>query len=1059
MAEFHNSTAATTPLRVGYVEFSPYVTIDDLGHPTGLAVQLVQEAAARSGVQLQWVAVDEAESALRSGQVDLYPILTVTAQRRDLYPSVPWWEISSSLLSLRDRPLRNPAAALGRRIAVLANRAYVASTVLPGADAIRMLSSPPMIADLCAGRIDGVLLDARLIYDALLDQPAGCAGRKLLVVPLPQTSLPMATFARTAPSPAVRRLFVAIEQAALDGTMTAIANRWFALPQQRYVQQRLAGRQRYLLGLLFAACVLLLIAFTFWHYRRTLRIRHTAEHAWTRAVEAERRFETFMAHTPAISFIKEASGRIIYVNDAFLRFHARTAAQSIGRMDAEIWGERAAGMRARDAEVLETGRPTQYLLSTPGPEGALYHWLVLKFLLGGETGPARIGAVAVDITEQQRAADLIARSEERYRMLFEEAPVAIHEIDRDGLVTRINRAGQMLCGYSESEIIGCHASEFVAPRYREESRAAIRAKMEGTLPLAPFERCYERKDGRLLRVEVHETAIFDHGGEIQGLRSCLVDLTERYEAKERLDVFARQLQENNAALALALESARQATRLKSQFLANMSHEIRTPMNGVLGMTEFLVQSGLTEEQRSLALSVTQSGEHLLSIINDILDISKIESGKLELEATPFDLTATIEAAIELMTPTAHVKNLELTYWIAPEVPARVRGDAARLRQVLLNLLGNALKFTSAGEIVTQVTFDAETNRLRVTVADTGIGIPEAAIPHLFAAFAQADNTTTRRFGGTGLGLAIAKSIVELMGGEIGVESREGQGSTFWFTAALPSVSKAAAPARCLPYASILIVDDNASSRAILERYAAAWGLRTETAADGEHALSLLRARSFGAAIIDTQMPGTDVAALLQAIATDPALCAIPLLSLRSIGVRPDLDATTSIHKPVKPEALYECLHRILRPAPDLAPAAPVAPSPPSCQTSRGRVLIAEDNAVNQRVARLQVAHCGFESDVVANGTEALDALAHMNYALVLMDCQMPVMDGYAATRELRRRENGARHLPVIALTANAFATDREACLEAGMDDHLSKPVSLRSLAAILDRWSASAPQS
>jgi two-component system sensor histidine kinase/response regulator len=1055
-----NSPAAAHPLRVGYVEFSPYVTIDEFGHPTGLAVQLVQEAAARSGVQLQWVAVGEAESALRSGQVDLYPILTVTAQRRDLYPSVPWWEISSSLLSLHDRPLKSPVAAAGRRIAVLANRAAVASTVLPGANVIRMLSSPSMIAELCAGRIDGVLLDARLIYDALLDQPAGCADRKLLVVPLPQTSLPMATFARAAPPPAVRRLYAGIEQAALDGTMTAIANRWFALPQQRYVQQRLAGRQRYLLGLLFVACVLLLTAFTFWHYRRTLRIRRTAERAWMRAVEAERRFETFMAHTPAISFIKDADGRIIYVNHAFMRFHGFTAAQSIGRMDTELFGESAAGMRTRDAEVLQTGRPVQYLLPLPGTDGALYCWLVLKFLLRGETGQTRIGVVAVDITEQQRAADLIARSEERYRMLFEEAPVAIHEIDRDGLVTRINRAGRVLCGYSENEIIGRHASEFVAPQYREESRTAIRAKMEGTRTLAPFERRYQRKDGRLLRVEVHETAIFDHGDEIQGLRSCLVDLTERYEAKERLDAFALQLQQNNDTLALALESARQATRLKSQFLANMSHEIRTPMNGVLGMTELLLQSGLTEEQRSLALSVTQSGEHLLSIINDILDISKIESGKLELETTPFDLTATIEAAIELMSPTAHIKNLELTYWIAPEVPARVRGDAARLRQVLLNLLGNALKFTSAGEVVIQVTFDAENYRLRVTVADTGIGIPETAIPHLFAAFTQADNTTTRRFGGTGLGLAIAKSIVELMGGEIGVESREGRGSTFWFTAGLPSVAKAAATApRRLPSAAILIVDDNASSRAILERHITSWGPRTETAADGERAIALLRAQPFDAALIDTQMPGTDVAALLHEIAADPALSATPILRLTAIGVLPELDTATSIHKPVKPEVLYECLRRILRPDSYRTPATPLAPAAPAAHTSRGRVLIAEDNAVNQRVARLQVAHCGFDSDVVANGQEALDALAHMSYALVLMDCQMPGMDGYTATRELRRRENGTCHLPVIALTANAFATDREACLEAGMDDHLSKPVSLRSLAAILDRWSASARQS
>jgi len=496
--------AAAAPLRIGYADFFPYVATDELGHPTGLAVQLVQEAAARSGLQLRWIAVDDPDTALRAGQIDLYPILTATAERRrDLYSSIPWWEVSNSLLSLRDRPLKNPAAAAGRRIAIRdrSTSGVLAATVLPGAEVFRMPGARPMIVGLCAGRVDGVLLDARLIYDTLLDRPDDCDDRKFVVVPLPQTSLPMATFARAASPPAVRRLYTAIEQVALDGTMTAIANRWFALPQQRYVQQRLAERQRYLLGLLLAACVPLPAAFSFWHYRRTLRIRHTAEQAWTRAVEAERRFEIFMAHTPAISFIKDAAGRMIYVNHAFLRFHGFTAAQSIGRMDTELFGESAARMRAHDAEVLQTGSPVQYLLPLPGADGALSYWLVLKFPLCVETGQSRIGVVAVDITEQQHAADLIARSEERYRMLFEEAPVAIHEIDRDGMVTRINRAGQMFCGYSASEIIGRHASEFVAPRHREESRAAIRDKMEGIRPLAPFERHYQRKDGRLLRVE------------------------------------------------------------------------------------------------------------------------------------------------------------------------------------------------------------------------------------------------------------------------------------------------------------------------------------------------------------------------------------------------------------------------------------------------------------------------------------------------------------------------------------------------------------------------------
>jgi PAS domain S-box-containing protein len=1049
-------------LRAGYAKFAPYVTIDDQGAPSGLAVQLVQQAAHRSGVRLEWIAVEDAEKALRDGQIDLFPIFTLTDERkRGLYPSTPWWEMSHSLVSLRDHPLKDPAYASGRRIAIrnLAYGTAIATSYLPGASLVPMRDSRTMVSSLCAGKVDGLLLDARLLYDALLDQPAGCADRKLLVVPLPQTSLPMATFARPAARPAASRLYAAMEQVELDGTLTALANLWFPLPQQRYVQEKLAGRQRRVLGLLFGAGALLLAAFSFAHYRRMLRMRRTAEQAWSRATLAERRFEAFMAHTPAVSFIKDFSGRIVYVNNAFERFHGVTAARATGSLDTELFGDNAAAMRTRDAEVAHGGHPVQYVLPLPGPDGAIHHLLVLKFLLAGEAAQPLLGVTAIDITEQQRAADLVAHSEGRYRLLFEEAPVAIHEIDRDGVVTRINLAGRALCGYAQDEIIGRHVSDFVAPEYREESRAAVRAKLCGVQRLAPFERQYQRKDGELLRVEVHETAILGPDSSIQGLRCCVVDLTERYQARQRLDDFALQLQENNAALARALESATEATRLKSQFLANMSHEIRTPMNGVLGMTELLIRSGLTEEQHSLALSVSQSGEHLLAIINDILDFSKIESGKLDLEAAPFDLIAVVEGAIDLMAPVTHAKGLELTCWIDPEVPAQVVGDVARVRQVLLDLLGNAVKFTSSGEVAVRLSA-AGRDLVRMTVADTGIGIPEAAIPHLFAPFTQADSTTTRRFGGTGLGLAIAKSVAELMGGEIGLETSEGHGSTFWFTAALPPVAAPLPVQACpLPGAGILIVDDNATSRSILERYARSWGLRPESVADGSGALAALRARQstgepFDVAIVDLEMPGMDGAALLSEIAGDSSLSATPVVCLASTSLLSKGEAAASIRKPVKPAVLHECLGRILRPVSRPAPAAPTVPVPSSAAATRGRILIAEDNAINQRVARLQVRHCGFESDVVSNGEEALDALARMTYALVLMDCQMPGMDGYAATRELRRRETGARRTPVIAVTANAYATDREACLEAGMDDHLAKPVSIRDLAEMLDRWSA-----
>ena len=1059
-------------LRAGFAEFLPYVGMDENGNPAGLAVQVVRQAAQRAGIRLQWVEVEDGEKALREGLIDLFPILTVSAERqRRFYTSVPWWEISQSLLSLRERPLKNPAAAVGRRIAVhdRAFGAAVAASQLPGALTIPTRGPLKMIGDLCSGQVDGVLLDGRLIYSALLDQPAACANHPLLVVPLPETSMPMATFARPQVKAAAGRLFAAIEQITLDGTLTTLANQWFALPQQRYVRDRLAERQRRHLRLLYAAAALLFSLLSLWYIRRGFGMRHPARKAWARARQAEVRFEAFMAHTPAVALIKDDSGRIIYANNALLEFRGCRMEEVLGKTDQDLWGHSSADtVRTRDREVERTGRPVQYDLPLTGPDGIRHHFLVLMFPLAGEAGQTLIGVTAIDITEQQSAADRVARSEERYRLLFEEAPVAIHELDSHGIMTRVNRAGCALGGYSREELIGRHASEFVDPEQREESRAAVRAKLSGVQPLAPVERSFQRKDGRLLRVEVHDNPIFGADGAIQGLRTCLVDLTERYEARQRIDAFALQLQENNAALALALESAREATRLKGQFLANMSHEIRTPMNGVLGMAELLLESGLSPEQESLARSVSQSGEHLLAIINDILDFSKIEAGKLELEHTPFELSAVVEAAVDLMAPAAHAKGLELTYWLEPDVPTRLLGDEARLRQVLLNLVGNAVKFTAHGEIAVRVSAERKTNGttcLHIGVTDTGIGIPEDAVGRLFQSFTQADSSTTRRFGGTGLGLAIAKSIVDLMQGQIGVESAPGRGSRFWFTAVLEPDAAAPAVAAwvALPPARVLIVDDNATSRAILERYTAAWGLRPHPVESGAQALAALRhhhaaGEPIGLAILDMRMPGMDGAALAREIAGDPALRATRMIHLTAIGCLPgSAGALAHVSKPVKPQALYECLKRVLEQSPGAAPAA--TEGPPGIRLNeqrpcarRGRILIAEDNPVNQRVASLQVQRCGFDTDVVANGEEALAALERLNYVLVLMDCQMPRMDGYAATRELRRRENGARHTPVIALTANAFAADREACLQAGMDDHLAKPVSLHNLGEILDRW-------
>ena len=536
------------------------------------------------------------------------------------------------------------------------------------------------------------------------------------------------------------------------------------------------------------------------------------------------------------------------------------------------------------------------------------------------------------------------------------------------------------------------------------------------------------------------------------------------EVRERRDAEQRALR--------AQQETLDASRAKSRFLAAMSHEIRTPINGVLGMTDLLLKCDLNTRQRRFAENIERSGEVLLGVVNDILDLSRIEAGRLQLDDSPFDLRAVLEDIIDMLAESANRKGIELGCVIPADLPTAVSGDALRLRQVLTNLLGNAVKFTEQGEVALRVeclSHDGERAQMRFEVRDTGIGIEQQALTRIFDAFSQADDSTTRRFGGTGLGLSICRHLVDLMGGRIGVESRPGEGSMFWFTTALklaePTASSGEAAAS-LTGLRVLVVDDNATNREILSHQLTDLGAEHATAASGDEALhALLRAHRrgdpFDVAVIDQQMPGMDGIELARAVRTATPLADLPLVVLSSIDGDGDSDEEwrrigieSHLTKPIRHAELHRCLSAACRlRADDAAPLPRHAAAARRILEGR-RALLAEDHPVNREVEVAMLELLGCEVRVAADGVLALEALEHERFDVVLMDCDMPVMDGFEATRALREREQAtaAPRAIVIALTANSLEGDRERCLQAGMDDYISKPVVTDTLRETLLRW-------
>lgn len=687
--------------------------------------------------------------------------------------------------------------------------------------------------------------------------------------------------------------------------------------------------------------------------------------------------------------------------------------------------------------------------------------------------PLRAVGVNYDITSRKTAEEALVNAHRNLAVILEKAPFGIVIIDRNRIIRRANEAVcKMAGGLPREEIQGRHCGKYLCPAEKNECPILDKGQTVDN-----SERILRRWDGQTIPILKTVTPITIDGEDL--LLETFIDISALKRAEQELLETNRQLED---AIAKANEMAVQAecaNMAKSQFIANMSHEIRTPMNGVIGMTGLLLDTELSEDQRRYAEIVKSSGESLLGLINDILDFSKIESKKLELEVLDFDLQSLLDDFAATMALRTHDKGLELFCAADPNVPTMLSGDPGRLRQILTNLAGNAVKFTHKGEVAVRVESvqesggqKADSCLLRFSVRDTGIGIPANKIGMLFHQFTQVDASTTRLYGGTGLGLAISKQLAEMMGGKIGVQSVEGEGSEFWFTARFGLREEAPQIEKLQPAAlagvRVLIVDDNATSREILFTRLSSWGMRPEEAPDGPSGLQALHRAldendPFLVAVVDMQMPGMDGEAVGRAVKSDATLTQTQLVMLSSLGVRGDarrfqeMGFSAYATKPIQHEELKGVLSQVLAGNSDgtnrsIATRHTAREARLSFAQHKARILLAEDNITNQQVALGILKKLGLTADAVANGREALDALKVLPYDLVLMDVQMPNMDGLQATRKIRHQKTDHREIPIIAMTAHAMQGDKEKCLEAGMNDYISKPITPQALALALEKW-------